>query len=115
MPCFDKSKRLLKKRDYDHVFKQAKKVVATSFILLYRENAVGHPRLGMAISKKMLAKAHDRNRLKRLLRESFRHQSLLPAIDVVVLAKADKATLQKALMGENMSRIWEKLSLTCVK
>ncbi|WP_036378885.1 ribonuclease P protein component, partial [Moraxella catarrhalis] len=46
-------------------------------------------RLGLAITKKKLKKAVDRNRLKRLCRENFRHrQASWVAIDVVVIVKA---------------------------
>ena len=71
MNTFSKSKRLLKKEDYDSVFSQSKKLSTQEFIILYCNNTIGHARLGLAIAKKNIPKAHDRNRLKRLLRETF--------------------------------------------
>ncbi len=86
MFVFKKTQRLLKKNEYDHVFEQAKKIVTTEFIILYRENNLGYARLGLALSKKMIAKAHDRNRIKRLIREGFR-KARLPAVDMIFLAR----------------------------
>ena len=105
---FDKTRRLLKKSDYDDVFDQAKKVVTPEFIVLYRHNTVGHARLGLALSKKTIAKAHDRNRVKRLLRETFRIRHL-PAVDVVILARRGVANVENSKMINKLGSIWDKL------
>ncbi len=106
---FKKTQRLLAKHDYDHVFEQAKKIVTTEFILLYRNNNLGYARLGLALSKKMIAKAHDRNRLKRLLRESFR-QKKLPAVDMIFLARKGVAKQTNLDVNTQLSKTWEKLN-----
>ncbi|WP_133130133.1 ribonuclease P protein component [Legionella yabuuchiae] len=111
---FSKQRRLLKKSDYDHVFQQAKKLVTPEFIFLYRINNLGHGRLGLALSKKAVAKAHDRNRLKRLLRESFRRREL-PTIDVVVLARSGVADLDKPNLTIKLGKAWDRLSALCNK
>ena len=108
MYCFEKTRRLLKKSDYDFVFDQAKKVVSSDFIFLYRDNTLGHARLGLAISKKKMSKAHDRNRAKRILRESFRTRCL-PAIDIVVLARTNLSNVQNAVISNNLNHTWDKL------
>jgi ribonuclease P protein component len=106
--CFNKTQRLLKKSEYDNVFSKAKRLVTSYFIILYCENQVGHARLGLALSKKMIAKAHDRNRIKRLVRESFR-TGCLPAVDVVVLARPGLAQIQNSIITAKLSKTWDKL------
>lgn len=109
-PCdFSKSRRMLNKIDYDEVFRDAKKVATPHFIFLYRNNTLGHARLGLALSKKNIAKAHDRSRLKRLVRETFRVAHNLPAIDVIVLAKPGVAKMQNTMLIDGLQRIWSKL------
>lgn len=109
MFAFKKAQRLLTKVDYDLVFQQAKKIVTTEFILLFRENNLGHARLGLALSKKMIAKAHDRNRIKRLLREGFR-QKQLPAVDMIFLARQGMAKQTNSGLNTQLSKTWEKLT-----
>ncbi|MCW8387390.1 ribonuclease P protein component [Fluoribacter dumoffii] len=90
------------------MFEQAKKIVTSEFIVLFRENNLGYARLGLALSKKVIAKAHDRNRIKRLLRESFR-QKELPAVDVVFLARQGVAKQANSIINARMGKTWNKL------
>jgi len=106
---FKKTQRLLTKKDYNHVFEQAKKLVTSEFIILFRENNLGYARLGLAISKKMIAKAHDRNRIKRLIRENFRQREL-PAVDMIFLARHGVAKQANAKISTKLSKSWEKLT-----
>jgi ribonuclease P protein component len=112
MFSFKKEYRLLKKSDYDHVFKQAKKLATSDFTFLYRINEVGHARLGLALSKKVIAKAHDRNRIKRLLRETFRLKKDLPAIDIIVLAKPGIGRASREALLIKLDNTWKKLSVS---
>lgn len=108
MQTFSRKRRLIKKSDYDNVFQGANKVATAHFILFFRRNTLGYSRLGLALSRKKIAKAHDRNRIKRLLRESFRYD-VLPSVDIVVLAKQDASKVNhKVLLGQ-LSLAWEKI------
>lgn len=66
--------------------------------LLVRTNALNHPRLGLVIAKRHAKHAVTRNKLKRLIRETFRlQQQDLPAVDILVLTH--KGTNNKPKMG----------------
>lgn len=77
--------RLVNKSDFDRVFADNQRAKTDYVMVMARPNQVGHPRLGMIVAKRLLARAVDRNRVKRCVRESFRQVMLgLPACDFVV-------------------------------
>lgn len=70
---FPKSLRLLTSKDFDYL-KIGSSLIQNSIIRVYSKVAStdrGHARFGFAISKKV-GKAHDRNRLKRIMRDYVR-------------------------------------------
>ena len=76
----------------------------------YRDNDLGHARLGLAISKRVSKRAVERNRIKRLLRESFRrvrHQ--LPAVDLMVMAREQAAGVPGMQLLVEIDGLWKKL------
>ena len=76
----------------------------------FRANELGHARLGLAISKRVSKRAVERNRIKRLLRESFRrvrHQ--LPAVDMMVMAREQAAGVPGTQLLAELDGLWKKL------
>jgi len=68
----------------------------------------------MAVAKKAVPKAVGRNRIKRLVRESFREQmSTLPVemtLDLVVLPTAQAAEQSNKALFESLSAHWQQLN-----
>lgn len=87
MGKFSKTHRLRNKTEIDFVFSNAKKFENKKFLILYRGNSLSNARLGIIISKKNVPQAHDRNRLKRIVRETFRNSDILPNVDIIFLAR----------------------------
>ena len=82
--------RLLRAADFSRAFAGATRRSDRYFTVLACPNSLGHDRLGLAIAKKQLRRAVDRNRVKRLVREYFRRE-VQPAgtgFDFVVMARA---------------------------
>ena len=78
--------RLPGKSGFNNVFKQSQRSADRFFTVLYCSNELGYPRLGLAIAKRNCRLAVQRNRLKRLIRESFRlARPLIGGVDIVVL------------------------------
>jgi ribonuclease P protein component len=81
------------------------------FHLRYRPNGLAHARLGLAISKRASKLAVERNRLKRLLRESFRRvRDQLPPVDVVVMAREQAVSLSGAELLAEADALWRRLA-----
>lgn len=80
------------------------------FSVRYRCNGLEHARLGLAISKRVSKRAVERNRIKRLVRESFRRvRAQLPAIDLVVMARESAAGLPGTELLAELEALWRKL------
>lgn len=107
---FTKAKRLLASQDYDAVFETPKRIKTTHFIFLFKENSLGFARLGLALSKKSIPKAHDRNRAKRLLRETFRLRTNLIPVDMVILARSNINWNDRSMVVAQLSNVWNDLS-----
>ncbi len=108
---FRKNNRLLVKKDFDFVFENPKKTRDPNFTVLYRKNTKNYPRLGLIISKKNCRHANKRNRLKRIIRESFRRNiSKLKGHDIVVLNKHTTYNKETHVLTESLMRHWIKIS-----
>ena len=78
------------------------------FTVLCRENQLGRPRLGLAISKKNCRRATARNRIKRIVRESFRrHSAELEGLDIVVMNKPDATNAANRDLFTSLDKHWQ--------
>lgn len=109
---FGKSRRLLNAADFSAVFSHAlTRVNCPELLILARRNNLQHPRLGVVVAKKAIKLATERNRIKRLTRESFRlHQHRLPDVDIVVLVRKKASDLDNKAYARLLSRQWTKLA-----
>jgi ribonuclease P protein component len=77
-------------------------------------NDRGLPRLGLAVAVRVAGNAVKRNRLRRLIRESFRlHQHELPALDLVVSARPRARDAQAAELRKSLSELWKSIATKC--
>ena len=77
----------------------------------------GEARLGMAVSTRAAGNAVNRNRLRRLIRESFRmHRQEMPAVDVFVTARAAAAKgAERARSSKASQRLWQAIGTGAMK
>jgi len=111
---FGRDLRLLRARDFERVFERATRSRDEHFTVLARRNDAGRPRLGLAVSRRHLPGAVRRNRVKRLVRESFRrHRETLAPADYVVLARPAADAAANATLLDSLSRHWGRLTQRC--
>jgi ribonuclease P protein component len=109
---YGRASRLTKAVEFRRVFSRSKVSQDRHFRVLYRPNDLDRSRLGLAVSKKVCPRATGRNRLKRLIRESFRrHQELLAAqggVDIVVLPKRGAASMCNTTLRNALEQHWAR-------
>ena len=83
---FPKQARIRDGSVYSSVLKRPQKKFVTGPVQIKaRDNGLEFPRLGLVVPKRGTAKAHDRNKMKRAIREQFRlTRNSLPPKDMVV-------------------------------
>lgn len=80
------------------------------FTIICTENALSYARLGLAIAKRYIPSAVVRNRVRRIIREGFRHnQSHLGAVDIVVITQKPLDDLDNACLHKELNRQWQLL------
>lgn len=110
---FGKDARLCNAKDFQAVFNQTLfKVHQPYFLVLASQRTQAPSRLGLVVAKKKVKRAHERNRIKRLARESFRisrQQYDLDTLDIVVMPKVGIEQINNAELMQQLRLVWLKL------
>ncbi|MDC1142460.1 ribonuclease P protein component [Planctomycetota bacterium] len=102
-----KAERLLKRAEFQRVFETRLSTGNKLLVLHTRKNDLGHPRLGLVVSKKF-GNAVARNQFKRRIREFFRHQKqAIGGRDLVVLPS--KRSESSSAGFEDLQKAFQKL------
>lgn len=105
--------RLTKKKDFQRLYRNGKKVVAPIFIIKYLPNQKPHSRFGVVVSSKVAKNAYQRNRLKRQITEILRDQFIAqkPGYDIVLvsLQKIKEKSFQE--IAQTIQDLFKKANL----
>ena len=86
--AFGRNRKMRKTDEFSSVFRFRCVATGVGLDVLAAPNGLEYARLGLIVPKKVVATAVGRNRVKRLLRESFRlHQAAITGLDVVARLK----------------------------
>ncbi len=107
---FPRSHRLITQAEFKTVFDESLKVSQRCFLILFKSNQKKHARIGIIVGKRVAKSAVARNRIRRIVRESFRlNQEKLAGLDIVVIARQQCDTLTKTKIRKGIDDLWEKL------
>ena len=107
-------RRLRRKPDFEAVYARGRRMGNGFFGVTARLNDEGRPRLGLAVASKMAGGSVERNRIRRVVRESFRlHQHELPAVDIVVSARARARGAINRELRAQIEELWRKVQEQC--
>jgi len=112
---FPAEARITRPSDFQQVFASRLRSTDDKFQMIARQNGLGRARLGCAFSKRWSPTAVARNRLKRIVRESFqRHYSALGDLDIVVMARRDLRATANPELRDSLEGLWKKIA-ACVR
>ena len=107
-------RRLRRKSDFEAAYARGRRFGNGFFAVTAQPNDIGGPRLGLAVSVKNAGNSVERNRLRRTIRESFRlHQHELPAVDLVVSARARARDAAGEELRASLALLWKKVTEQC--
>lgn len=112
--AFPRNARLTERADFDYVFTAPDQrssdryfTVLGRFRTLQTEPAV---RLGMVVAKKRIHRAHERNQIKRRIRESFRTRQFSDApLDILVLPKTSVIDADREALNRSLEKHWQRV------
>lgn len=113
---FPQQLRLRNENDFKRLFHCAKRISCNNIALVSHNNNLGHPRLGVSIAKRNVRTAVVRNRIKRVIRESFRlHQHYLDELDMIVIVYKCSQGYSNAQLFTDLDELWRRLIKRSVK
>ena len=118
--AFPRPARLLTPADYQRVFAKGRRYNSSHLQLIARIRESDSPerggvcacmpaRLGLTVAKRVAKRAVDRNRIKRIARDSFRHhREQLAGLDLVLVARGGIAELSRGALRETLEALWQR-------
>lgn len=100
--------------DFEQVQRAGRRFADNYFSMTFRPNDLGAPRLGLAVAIRTVGNAVARNRVRRIVKESFRlAQHRLPAVDIVVAARAAVKGAPAGALHSSLDTHWQKVASRC--
>ena len=107
---FSPDQRLHTPAEFGRVFAEPARSSDRFFTVLARPTGRSAARLGLTVARRVAKRAVDRNKIKRVARESFRQQAALPPWDFVVLARAGADRAARCELRASLDRHFEQLT-----
>ena len=97
-------------KDFKRLYYRGKSVAAGCLVVYYRQNPYPFCRLGLTVSAKV-GKAVVRNRVRRLIRESYRimEDGVRKSMDIVVVARSSAAAADFRAVRASLSEAFLRL------
>jgi len=108
------ARRLRRKSEFDQLYARGRRLGNSHFGITMHPNELGLARLGLAVASKPFGGSVPRNRIRRLIRESFRlRQHEFPHVDLVVSARPRAKEATAAQLRASLDGLWDKVKVQC--
>ena len=108
---FAKSARLRRRSEFESLLRHGRRQSDSCFTVITLPSTLDMPRLGLVVPKKQVPLAVERNRIKRIVRESFRlQQHALPNLDIAVMARAGCSKRGNPELRTSLTQHWQRLA-----
>ncbi len=114
-------RRIRRKSEFEAAYAQGRRLGNGFFaVTVYSRAQAGKedrgPRIGLAVAVRTAGGSVERNRIRRVIRESFRlHQHELPPVDLVVSARTRARGASGTELHAALAALWKKVSGACAK
>jgi ribonuclease P protein component len=106
--------RLRRKAQFEAAYANGRRLGDGYFSVTVSPNKAGIPRVGLAVAVKVAGNSVKRNRIRRLIRESFRLSQLeIPPVDLIVSARARARDASNAELRASLAALWDKVRKQC--
>jgi ribonuclease P protein component len=107
--------RLHKPAEFKRAYAEGRRFANGQFTMHACANGAAAPRLGLSIAARVAGNAVQRNRIKRQVRESFRHQQqALAGFDIVVGVRSGVRGIGKPELRSSLEGLWQQVAIACV-
>jgi ribonuclease P protein component len=107
-------RRLRRTRDFDATYAHGRRLGDGFFSVTAKSNTLSAPRLGLAVAVRVAGGGVARNRIRRIIRESFRlHQLEIPAVDLVVSARPRVKGAPGKVLHASLEALWKEVAARC--
>jgi ribonuclease P protein component len=109
-----RERRLRRAGEFKRLYAEGRRLGNERFSVVIRQNELGAARLGLSVAARVARRAVERNRVRRLIRESFRHrQHELPPLDLVIGLRGPLRDVTNRELLDALDRLWHKVTSTC--
>ena len=92
--------------DFERIYRTGGRAGDGVFAVNALRNELGHARLGLSVSARTVGNAVRRNRVRRIVREVFRHMSgELASLDVVVTSRPGARGADRSALVDSLERL----------
>ncbi|HTX23061.1 MAG TPA: ribonuclease P protein component [Steroidobacteraceae bacterium] len=111
---FPPRRRLRRKSDFERVYARGRRWGDGFFAIIVSANRTGEARLGLAVAVKTVGSSVERNRIRRVIRETFRlRQHELPGVDLVVSARPQARGARNEQLRASLNTLWDRVIQQC--